>query len=131
MRTTSAGAITGSPPWAGGRPSWSSAGSPRWWPWGGAPAWRRRRRDAMATIRPRVPAWADRVYAALLRTYPESFRAEYAGEMRAAFRSRWREQRPARRLIGVAGLWLAVLGDTLATAVRSQGEMLSPDLRYA
>src|SRR5215208_3417572 len=80
---------------------------------------------------PRVPAWADRLYAALLRTYPESFREEYAGEMRAAFRSRWREERQTRGLAGVAGLWLSVLADTLATAVRSQGEMLARDLRYA
>jgi putative ABC transport system permease protein len=85
----------------------------------------------MAATRPRVPAWADRVYAALLRTYPESFREEYAGEMRAAFRSRWREERQERGLLGVAGLWLAVLWDTLSTAVRSQGEMLGRDLRYA
>ena len=80
---------------------------------------------------PRVPAWADRLYAALLRTYPESFREEYAGEMRAAFRSRWREERQTRGLPGVASLWLSVLADTLATAVRSQGEMLVRDLRYA
>jgi len=79
----------------------------------------------------RVPAWADRVYAALLRTYPESFREEYAGEMRAAFRSRWREERQARGTLGVASLWIAVLLDTLGTAARSQGEMLSRDVRYA
>ncbi|HKI00373.1 MAG TPA: ABC transporter permease [Thermoanaerobaculia bacterium] len=81
--------------------------------------------------RTRVPAWADRLYAALLRTYPESFREEYAGEMRAAFRSRWREERQTRGLLGVAGLWLSVLLDTLTTAVRSQWEMLDRDLRYA
>src|SRR4051812_42902736 len=85
----------------------------------------------MATTRPRVPVWADRVYAALLRTYPEAFREEYAGEMRAAFRSRWREERQTRGLPGVAHLWLAVLADTLTTAAQSQGEMLGRDLRYA
>ena len=78
-----------------------------------------------------VPAWADRLYAALLRAYPASFREEYAGEMRAAFRSRWREERRARGFLGVARLWLAVLLDTLATAARTQGEMLARDLRYA
>jgi putative ABC transport system permease protein len=79
----------------------------------------------------RVPAWADRLYAALLRAYPASFREEYAGEMRAAFRSRWREERQARGVLGVASLWLAVLADTLATAARTQGETLARDLRYA
>ena len=77
-----------------------------------------------------VPTWADRLYAALLRAYPASFREEYAGEMRAAFRSRWREERRERGLLGVARLWIAVLLDTLATAVRSQGEMLARDVRY-
>jgi len=80
---------------------------------------------------PRVPAWADRVYATLLRTYPESFREDYAGEMRAMFHSRWREERRSRGLIGVAGLWISVLLDTLATAARSQWEMLDRDVRYA
>lgn len=79
----------------------------------------------------RVPAWADRLYTALLRTYPEAFREEYANEMRAAFRSRWREERQARGLLGVTHLWLAVLTDTLATALRSQGETLARDVRYA
>jgi predicted permease len=79
----------------------------------------------------RFPVWADRLYRALLRAYPESFREEYAGEMRAAFRSRWREERQARGLMGVSALWLSVLLDTLTTAVRTQGEILSRDLRYA
>jgi putative ABC transport system permease protein len=79
----------------------------------------------------RVPVWADRLYALLLRTYPASFREEYAGEMRAAFRSRWREERQARGLLGVARLWIGVLLDTLATALRTQGEVLARDLRYA
>ncbi|HEY7215803.1 MAG TPA: ABC transporter permease [Thermoanaerobaculia bacterium] len=84
----------------------------------------------MRSATTKVPAWADRVYTALLRAYPASFREEYAGEMRAAFRSRWREERRERGLLGVARLWIAVLADTLATAVRSQGEMLARDVRY-
>ena len=79
----------------------------------------------------RFPAWADRLYTALLRAYPAAFREEYAGEMRAAFRSRWREEHRSRGLLGVTNLWMAVLADTLATAIRSQGEMLARDLRYA
>lgn len=79
----------------------------------------------------RVPVWADRLYTVLLRAYPAPFREEYAGEMRAAFRSRWREERQARGLLGVTHLWITVLIDTLATALRSQGEMLARDVRYA
>jgi putative ABC transport system permease protein len=78
-----------------------------------------------------VPAWAERLYTALLRAYPAPFREEYAGEMRAAFRSRWREERQARGLLGVTRLWITVLLDTLATALRSQGETLARDVRYA
>lgn len=72
-----------------------------------------------------VPVWADRVYSTLLLAYPASFREEYRGEMRAAFRSRWREEQ------GALGLWFAVLLDTLATATREHGEMLARDVRYA
>jgi putative ABC transport system permease protein len=79
----------------------------------------------------RFPVWADRLYAVLLRAYPAAFREEYAGEMRAAFRSRWREERQARGLPGLTVLWLSVLLDTLMTAARTQGEILSRDLRYA
>jgi putative ABC transport system permease protein len=79
---------------------------------------------------PAVPSWADRLYTILLRVYPASFREEYAGEMRAAFRSRWREERQARGLPGVMVLWLSVLLDTFTTAARTQGEILSRDLRY-
>ncbi len=73
----------------------------------------------------RVPVWADRVYSTLLLAYPASFREEYRGEMRAAFRSRWREEQ------GGMGLWITVLLDTLTTAAREHGEVLSRDVRYA
>lgn len=74
---------------------------------------------------PAVPLWADRVFSTLLLAYPASFREEYRGEMRAAFRGRWREEG------GALTLWLSVLLDTLATAVREHGEMLARDVRYA
>ncbi|HEV2856015.1 MAG TPA: ABC transporter permease [Thermoanaerobaculia bacterium] len=73
----------------------------------------------------RVPVWADRVYSTLLLAYPASFREEYRGEMRAAFRSRWREEE------GTIWLWISVLLDTLATAAREHFEMLARDVRYA
>ncbi|HKQ98928.1 MAG TPA: ABC transporter permease, partial [Candidatus Polarisedimenticolia bacterium] len=78
-----------------------------------------------------VPAWADRFYSALLLTYPAAFREEYAGEMRSAFRSRWREEQSTRGLPGVARLAIGVLFDTLVTATRTQGEILGRDLRDA
>jgi len=79
----------------------------------------------------RIPAWADRLYTVLLSVYPAPFREEYAGEMRAAFRSRWREERQERGLLGVTRLLIAVGKDTLATALRSQAETLSQDVRFA
>jgi putative ABC transport system permease protein len=78
-----------------------------------------------------VPAWADRLYAALLRAYPAPFREEYAGEMRAAFRNRWREERRTGGPVRMALLWGSVLADTLVTAVRTHGEELERDLRYS
>ena len=85
----------------------------------------------MRASSPSVPAWADRIYGALLKTYPESFREDYAGEMRALFRSRWREERQSRGLPGVMHLWITVLLDTLGTAMQTQWEMLDRDVRYA
>jgi len=57
----------------------------------------------------RIPVWADRLYTMLLLAYPAPFREEYAGEMRAAFRSRWHEERRERGLPGVTLLWVIVL----------------------
>jgi len=85
----------------------------------------------MRASSPRIPPWADRVYAALLKTYPESFREDYAGEMRAMFRSRWREERQSHGVLGVMHLWITVLLDTLGTAMQTQWEMLDRDVRYA
>ena len=80
---------------------------------------------------PKVPSWADRLFAALLRAYPAAFREEYDGEMRSAFRGRWREERRARGVLGVAGLWAGLVLDTVANAPRVHGEILWHDLRTA
>ncbi len=77
------------------------------------------------------PAWADRVYGALLLAYPVPFREEHSREMRAAFRSRWHEERREHGVTGLARLWLSVLLDTLSTAARWQSDTLARDLRYA
>src|SRR5262249_20759959 len=79
----------------------------------------------------RIPSWADRLYSALLHAYPSPFREEHAGEMLAAFRSRWREEHSERGLRGVTHLGLSVLVDTLSTAMQWQGEVLASDLRCA
>ena len=79
----------------------------------------------------RVPAWSERVYAGLLRLYPAAFREEYGGEMRAAFRRRWRDQRRERGRIGLLILWVHLLGDVLKTGPGLHREMLVQDVRFA
>lgn len=83
------------------------------------------------TPRRRVPLWADRLFSSLLTVYPAAFREEYAGEMRAVFRSRFREESRARGKAGLARLWAGVLLDVLVTAPRAHGEILERDVRYA
>jgi putative ABC transport system permease protein len=67
-------------------------------------------------------------YRALLWLYPASWRAEYAGEMRAAFAAR---RRDASGLFGVPGLWLEVLPDLVTNAAAVHLDLLRQDLRYA
>jgi putative ABC transport system permease protein len=81
--------------------------------------------------RSRMPAWAERLYDRLLRTYPAAFHEDYGKEMRAAFRHRWRDERDERGLLGVVGLLASLLIDTLRTAPREHLDMLIHDVRYA
>jgi putative ABC transport system permease protein len=77
-----------------------------------------------------VPRWAEAVYSALLRLYPGPFRDDYASEMRAAFRARWRDEVSGWGLPAVpfaASLYF----DTITTALEEQRLMLFNDLRYA
>ncbi len=69
-----------------------------------------------------------RVYRALLRLYPASFRTEYADEMCAVFA---RHRHAAAGPAALAGLWLGALADTLANAARVHMDLLRQDLRFA
>ncbi len=67
-----------------------------------------------------------RLYRLLLHLYPQSFRHEYGGEMRAVF-ARRRERASG---FGVAALWWSVVTDVLANAMLVHLEVLKQDLRY-
>jgi putative ABC transport system permease protein len=68
-----------------------------------------------------------KLYSALLRAYPASFRAEYGEEMRAIFDQKRR--RTAALLIPL--LWVETLFEILANALRVHLDILGQDLRYA
>jgi hypothetical protein len=68
-----------------------------------------------------------RFYRLLLRLYPSSFRAEYAGEMEADFRIR-RERDPG--LAARAGLAAGAVFDVLPNAARAHLDILRQDLRH-
>jgi putative ABC transport system permease protein len=67
---------------------------------------------------------AERIYALLLRCYPQEFRDEYAGEMTQAFRDGWGANRHARR-------WLDLAVDVARSAPKEHALVLLKDLRYA
>jgi putative ABC transport system permease protein len=66
----------------------------------------------------------ERIYAVLLRCYPQEFRDEYAGEMTQAFRDGWGANRNARR-------WLDLAVDVARSAPKEHALVLLNDLRYA
>ncbi len=69
-----------------------------------------------------------RLYSALLRLYPKSFRLEYGAEMRAVFAAR---RRDAGSPVGVAALWLETIPDVLLSAAATHWDIARQDLRYA
>ncbi|HEY7111563.1 MAG TPA: ABC transporter permease [Thermoanaerobaculia bacterium] len=69
-----------------------------------------------------------RLYDALLRLYPASFRAEYGEEMRRLFA---RRRRDAQGAGAVAALWLGTAFDVAASALRTHLDILRQDLRFA
>lgn len=77
---------------------------------------------ADSTARPR----GARLYAALLRLYPASFRLEYGPEMRADFARR----RARAGGFGVLVLWLDTLIDVIHNATRVHFDVLRQDLRF-
>jgi putative ABC transport system permease protein len=68
-----------------------------------------------------------RLYRALLRLLPASFRAEYGREMAAIFARRHAEATGPRVR---AALWLETLADLLRTALFAHLDLLRQDLRY-
>jgi hypothetical protein len=61
-----------------------------------------------------------RIYAALVKAYPASFRKEYADEMVLVFRDVATEAWRRRRHIGLLVVWLRVLGDLIRTAPKER-----------
>ena len=68
-----------------------------------------------------------RLYRALLRAYPRSFRAEYGRDMEAIFRARRRDASG----LGLVTLWCEVMADVAVNATRVHLDQLSLDLRDA
>ena len=73
---------------------------------------------------------ADRLYGCLLWLYPAAFRDEYASEMRATLRRRWKDECHTRGAAGLALLCFSLFWDTLRTACEEHSNMLIQDLRF-
>lgn len=68
-----------------------------------------------------------RLYRALLRLYPRSFREEYGDELIALFRRRLRDAGGAARI----ALWIGAIAETLVNAAGVHWDVLTQDLRYS
>ncbi len=68
-----------------------------------------------------------RIYRLLLYLYPASFRADYAAEMEAIFRSQLRDARGGARI----GLWFAVVHEVIMNAPAVHWDILKQDVRYS
>lgn len=73
---------------------------------------------------------ADRLFGCLQWLYPAAFRDEYAAEMRAVLRLRWRDEAASRGTSGMALFTLAIVWDTLRTACEEHTLMLLQDLKF-
>ncbi len=80
---------------------------------------------------PISPHPADRLFGYLAWLYPAPFRDEYAAEMRAVFRRRWRDEASARGPAGMAMFSLALVWDTFRTATEEHAIMLVQDVKFA
>jgi putative ABC transport system permease protein len=69
-----------------------------------------------------------RLYEALLRLLPVSFRTEYGGEMAAVFAAQLRE---ARGVAGRFALWASAVRDVVWSAAKVHGDLLGQDVAYA
>ena len=72
----------------------------------------------------------DWMFRALVRLFPQEYRAGYAREMEATFRA---ERRDARGpgWSALARLWIATVGDVLCAAAAEHLDALARDVRYA
>ncbi len=81
------------------------------------------------------PSLSERIYAALLRLYPEEIRRDYGPDMRDVFRDHLRDARRRTGARGVLALWLRTIPDVLFTGVHEhETDMLQTmvqDARYA
>lgn len=68
-----------------------------------------------------------KLYHALLRCYPASFRNEYGEEMRAVFS---RRRRDVAGTFGVLALWLETIADVIGNATLVHLDILRQDLAY-
>ena len=68
------------------------------------------------TDSPRCVERSVRIYAALIKAYPASFRSEYADEMILVFRDLATDAWDRRGVCGLLALWLRVLVDLVRTA---------------
>ena len=66
----------------------------------------------------------SRLYRALLRLYPKSFRVEYGAELLRTFEESTRGR-------GRLATTLAAIGDVVPNAMLAHGTVLRQDLRYA
>ena len=69
-----------------------------------------------------------RLYSALLRLFPSSFRAEYGDEMRAIFAMR---RRDAHGPVAVPALWLETIMELVSAAAAAHWDILRQDVRFS
>jgi putative ABC transport system permease protein len=73
---------------------------------------------------------SDRLFGCLQWLYPAAFRDEYAAEMRAVLRRRWRDEAASRGTPGMALFTLGIVWDTVRTACEEHTSMLLQDLEF-
>ncbi len=74
---------------------------------------------------------AERLFESLELLYPGAFRDEYAAEMRAVFRCRWRDEAAMRGTAGMALFACGVIWDTVRSACKEHVSMLRQDIKFA
>ncbi|MGA8599398.1 MAG: ABC transporter permease [Bryobacteraceae bacterium] len=73
---------------------------------------------------------AECLFECLQWLYPSAFRDEYAAEMRAVLRRRWRDEAAVRGTAGMALFGAGIIWDTIRTACEEHAFMLLQDLKF-